>query len=105
MAEITIHHGDTLEIILNYKVNGKSIYKDMCDELEFYFGSICSTLTNGRIVWSDDYDSYMVNITQEESFNLPDIIAYQLRVKMNNKVGGSKLSFLRLDDTISERIL
>lgn len=105
MADITIRHGDTLDIVLGYKVNGEAIYEGSCEELEFYFGGNRFLLTDGTIVWSVADAAYMVSMTQEETFALPDIVQYQLRVKKGGKVGSSDISYLNVDDSISREVL
>ena len=102
---IKVRHGNTLDILLDYTVDGEAITEGSCDELEFTFGESRYTLTGGGIVWSAYDSAYMVSLTQEETFALPDVVKYQLRVKKGNKVGGSDISYLNVDDSLSQEVL
>ena len=105
MANIKIRYGNTADIVLLYLVNGQSITEGMCDEMEFYFGGNRYTLTGGEITWSLTDNAYMVSLTQEETFALPSICKYQLRVKIGEKVGGSDVEEIKIGDTISKEVL
>lgn len=105
MANITIRHGDSLDIVLGYTVNGETIYEGDCEELEFYFGGNRYTLTGGTITWSATDSAYMISLSQEDTFSLPDIVAYQLRVKKDEKVGASEIELINIGKVISQEVL
>lgn len=100
-----VRHGDTLDIILLYTVNGEPITEGSVDELEFTFGKNSYTLSGGRIYWNDAEQHYAVSLSQEETFALPNTVEYQLRVKKDDEVGGSEIEYLKIHGTISKKVL
>lgn len=100
-----VKHGNTLRLILGYFVNGKPITEGMCEEMEFSIGSLKFYLSQDDIVWSALDNGYEVRMTQEQTFGFPDVVPYQLRVKVDGEVGGSDVEYLDIGQTISQEVL
>ena len=100
-----MNKGDTISFILDYTLNGEPLEKDAYDVIEFAIGEKIFKTTDNKIVWDDEKGKYVINLTQEESFELPNIVKHQIRIKTNGEVVSSPIETLRLGNTISKEIL
>lgn len=113
-----MNRGDTVCLMLNYKINGQDLVRDAYDEIELQINNESSSkaikklLSNGGIKWSTiDYSGgtftgYVVNLTQEETFKLATgQSTVQLRIKLNGQVGSSENSTFDLGAVLSTKVL
>ena len=113
-----MNRGDTIDLMLNYQLNGEDLKEGAYDEIELQINNESSSkaikklLSNGGIVWKTvTYDGgtftgYVVELDQNETFSLnagPSTV--QLRIKMNNEVGSSENSTFTLGNVLSKKIL
>lgn len=97
--------GDTINIYLNYTLDGSPILEGDLDEIEFTMGSHRYTLTEGDIVWDDNAQLYMVKMPQEDTFDLKSTTRYQLRVRKDNDVGSTDVEESELGDVLSKVVI
>lgn len=97
--------GDTINIYLNYTLDGNPILEGDLDEIEFTMGSHRYTLTDGDIVWDDNAQLYMVKMPQEDTFDLKSTTRYQLRVRKDNDVGSTDVEESELGDVLSKVVI
>lgn len=95
--------GDTINIYLNYTLNGQPIAEGDLDEIEFTIGSHRYTLTGGDIVW--DGNLYMVKMPQADTFDLKSTTMYQLRVRSGSDVGSTEVKESELGDVLSKVVI
>lgn len=100
-----MNKGDTITIILDYNLDGNPLQKDAYDEIEFTIGEQVYTLSNGKITWNEEEGKYLIDLSQEETFNLPNIVKYQVRIKYSGDVTSSDVETLRIGNTISKVVL
>lgn len=97
--------GDTINIYLNYTLDGNPILEGDLDEIEFTIGSNRYTLTGGDIVWDDNASLYMVKMPQQDTFNLKSTTRYQLRVRQGDDVGSTDVEEADLGDVLSKVVI
>jgi hypothetical protein len=97
--------GDTINIYLNYTLDGNPILEGDLDEIEFTMGSHRYTLTDGDIVWDDNAQLYMIKMPQEDTFDLKSTTRYQLRVRKDNDVGSTDVEESELGDVLSKVVI
>lgn len=97
--------GDTINIYLNYTLDGDPITEGSLDEIEFTIGSHRYTLTGGEIVWDDNASLYMVKMPQEDTFSLKSTTRYQLRVRQGDDVGSTDVEEADLGDVLSKVVI
>lgn len=100
-----VNHGDTIYIELNYTVNGLPLNEYTWDDIEFMFGSLRFSLTGNTVAYDETDHCYYVFITQQQTFSLPDIIEYQLRLYKDNEVISTKVQRMPLGKVLSTTVL
>ncbi|MBQ6679562.1 MAG: hypothetical protein IJM76_06015 [Lachnospiraceae bacterium] len=100
-----IYHGDAVVVRLGYLVNGQEMREGEYDELEFSFGDLRFTLSGGDITWNQELGAYCVFLTQTQTFGLGDVAPYQLRVKVGDLVGASKMRYKKIGKVKSDQVL
>ena len=109
--------GDTICLMLNYKINGEDLVEDDYEEIELQINkqgkdkAIKKLLSKGEITWEtvqtegDSFTGYVVHLTQEETFNLGAYLQCQIRIKKDGEVGASDTSEINLGDVLSTQVL
>lgn len=97
--------GDTLEVLLDFTVDGIPLEEYGADEIEFCMGQYRYTLSGGDIELDPQSGKYSVLINQEQTFNMDYITAYQVRVLKNDRVGSLDIQKIPLGDTLSTTVL
>lgn len=100
-----MNRGDTVQILLQYTVEGEAIQEGEFDEIEFSIGSKRFTLTDGDIVWDSEQEAYTIQLSQEDTIALPGVQKYQVRFKKDGKVISSDIDTVEFGKSISEEIL
>lgn len=116
-----MNRGDTVTLMLNYKVNGRNLVQGAYQEIELQINnessskSIKKLLSDGGINWetvtyvtdgaSGRFTGYVVHLSQDETFLLNGEVTCQLRVKMNNEVGSSDESGFDLGSSLSSTVI
>lgn len=104
-----MNKGDSLDIMLNFTVNGAPLEKDAYDELELQLGiqnewaSVKLLMSEGRIEFDDELGKYVAHLKQKETFQLPSLLKYQLRVRIGDDVASSDVRTLNLGDALSRK--
>lgn len=118
----TINRGDTGYVMLNYTLNGDPLEQGAYQEIELQFNtqgaarSIKKLLSKGDIEWGTltyieetiekTFTGYFCHLTQEETFLLKDgDVDVQVRIMLNDEVGSSDISPMRLGDALSKKVL
>lgn len=99
------NQGDTLDIILDYTINGDPLTEGMCDEIEVSIGDKQYTLTDGDIVWDSELEKYTLFVDQEDTLALQGITEYQVRFKIGTKVASVPISKLLIGNSISTQVI
>lgn len=100
------NRGDTMELILDYVVDGIPLEEYEPAEIEFSIGPKRYTLTDGDITIDEDTGKYMVFVSQEDTFAMSNnVTEYQLRVKKGIEVGSESIQRIPIGRTISKEIL
>ena len=107
--------GDTLSFTLDFLIDGQDpLEKDAYHEMELQLNeeggsrkNIKLLLSTGQIQWDDDLGKYVVSLSQEETFRLPNRMAYQLRIldEVSEEVYSSQIGHFCLGDVLSKKIL
>ncbi len=103
--EYEIRRGQTALIRLEYTVNEEPLADFTADELEFTFGAEKYYLSDGGIYFNDEEQAYCVFITQEQSFALPLVVSYQLRILKDGEVAPSDIEYMSIGDSLSDVVL
>ena len=96
-----MNSGDTIEILLNYTIDGQPIRQGDFDEIEFSIGTMRYTLTGGDIVWDSEQNAYIVNLPQKDTLALAGTNPYQTRLKKDGKVVSSGIKIIKIGESIS----
>ena len=106
--------GSTLNLILDFTFDDEPLYEDQFVEMELQLNeesgckkSVKLLLSEGGIRWSEDEGKYVAYLTQEDTIDLPDIIAYQLRAmeEDSNEVYTWPIGHFSMDGILSKKIL
>ena len=97
--------GDTIDVLLNYTIDGNPIMEGDLDEIEFMMGTHRYTLSGGQIVWDSNTSLYKILIPQEDSFDLKSVTRYQLRIKQGVRVKSTDVEEAELGEVISRSVL
>lgn len=107
-----MNNGDTLDIIINYKLDGEDFEKDQFKEIELQFENQYDTskyvkllLSKGDITWNEELGKYVTALTQQQSFRLSPICNYQLRVMVDDIVVSSEIGEMEVGPALSRRVL
>lgn len=108
-----MNKGDTLDITLNYQVNGEDITEDMFDEVELQLefeknsNQIKLLKSEGGITWDDSIKKYVTHLTQSDTFKFSQVgkVRYQLRVLEEGNVYSSEIGSFEIGDVLSRKIL
>lgn len=100
-----MNRGDTVQILLQYTVEGEAIQEGEFDEIEFSIGSKRFTLTDGGIVWDSEQAAYTIALSQEDTIALPGVQPYQIRFKKDDTVISSDIDTVEFGNSISKVIL
>ena len=97
------NQGDTIHLILDYKVNDTPLEQANPDEIEVYIGDHRYTLTDGDIVIEGG--KYGIDLSQEDTFAIQRGAAFQLRVKIGSEVGSTTIEWIPIGKAISKEVL
>lgn len=98
-----MNKGDALILELDFTVNGEALQEGEWDDIELVLGSHSYTLSNGDIYW--DGETYVVFLSQEDSFQLKFTNMYQLRLLKDGFVISSKPIRMKVGGCLSRVIL
>lgn len=98
-----MNKGDALLLELDFNVNGEALQEGEWDDIELVLGSHSYTLSNGDIYW--DGETYVVFLSQEDSFKLNFTNMYQLRLLKDGFVISSKAMKMKVGGCLSRVIL
>ena len=104
MANIA-NKGDTIDILLNYTVDGETITEGYLDEIEFTIGSHQYTISNGGVVWDANAQMYKVKLHQDETFDLKQTTRWQLRVRKGTDVCSTDVAEVDLGEVLSRTVI
>ncbi len=105
MSNLRNNQGDTLDITLDYTINGEPLTNGLCDEIEVSIGNKQYTLTNGDIVWNSELEKYTLFVGQEDTFALGRIAPYQVRFRIGTKVASVPICKLIIGGSISTQVI
>lgn len=105
MANTHSNQGDTLDITLDYTINGEPITEGLCDEIEVSIGNKQYTLTHNDIVWDNELEKYTLFVGQADTFALGKITEYQVRFKLGTKVVSVPIRKLIIGGSISTKVI
>ena len=107
--------GDTISFTLDFLIDGKTpLEKDAYHEMELQLNEEGGTRKNiklllsaGQIQWDDDLGKYVVSLTQDQTFMLPNRMEYQLRIldEESEEIYSSKIGYFCLGDVLSKTVL
>lgn len=110
--------GDTLQLTLNYTLNGNALEKDAYDDMELQLNSQSGSnsvkllLSNGDIGYDESSSKYKAFLSQAQTFKLKQSelnedseIEYQLRILIGTKVISSGVSTFTLGPVLSKKVL
>ena len=97
------NQGDTIHLILDYKVNDTPLEQANPSEIEVYIGDNRYTLTDGDIVIEGG--KYGIDLSQEDTFAIKRGAAFQLRVKIGSEVGSTTIEWIPIGKAISKEVL
>lgn len=113
-----MNKGDTLQITLNYTINGTPLEKDAYDDIELQLNSQSGTnsvkllLSAGDISYDDSTSKYKTFLSQSQTFKLKQSalnetsdIEYQLRILIGTKVISSSVGTFTLGPVLSKKVL
>lgn len=110
-----MNKGDTISFTLDFLIDGKDpLEKDAYYEMELQLNEEGGTTKNikllystGQIAWDDDLSKYVVSLTQEDTFKLPNRMAYQLRIldEESEEIYSSQIGHFCLGDVLSKTVL
>lgn len=99
------NRGDTLDITLNYTINGQPIEQGQFSEIEVYIGENRYTLTGNDIEWDSEQNAYVLFVDQEDSFKLTNKTEYQVRFKIGTRVISSNVKYMAIGKTLSNTVI
>ena len=107
-----MNKGDTIRLILDYSINEDPITEGQFDDLELQlnkdaFGKfhLKKLLSQNDITWDAELGKYVCHLSQEETFNLPNVVEYQLRCYDDGSVVSSRIDRFFIGDTLSKEVL
>lgn len=110
-----MNKGDTISFTLDFLIDGEQpLEKNAYHEMELQLNEEGGTRKNikllystGDIQWDDDLEKYVVSLTQEQTFMLPNKMEYQLRIldEESNEIYSSQIGRFCLGDALSKMIL
>ena len=110
-----MNKGDTISLVLDFLIDNKDpLEKDAYHEMELQLNeeggtrkSIKLLLSTGDIEWDDELGKYVVSLTQEQTFKLPNNMEYQLRIldELSEEVYSSCIGHFCLGDVLSKKVL
>lgn len=107
-----MNKGDTLDIVIDYTIDGEAFAKDQFQEIELQFENqydsskyVKLLLSNGDITWDEEAGKYVTALTQEQTFRLSPVCNYQLRVMAGDIVVSSEIGSMTMGDTLSRKVL
>lgn len=96
-----MNKGDTVNVILDFTLDGEPIKPGDFDEIEFTFGNKQYTLTDGGVTFDAEEDVFKVFVSQADSLALPDVFEYQARFRKGIEVYSMKAQKGALGKTLS----
>lgn len=107
-----MNNGDTLDIIIDYQIDGEPFEEGQFQEIELQFENqydsskyVKLLLSAGDITWDSDLGKYTTKLTQEQSFRLSPSCSYQLRVMLDDVVVSSEIGEMDVGPTLSRKVL
>lgn len=110
--------GDTLQLTLNYTINGTPLEKDAYDEIELQLNSqtnrnsVKLLMSEGDIGYDVSTSKYVVFLSQAQTFKLKQNelnedsdIEYQIRILIGTKVISSDIGTFILGPVLSKKVL
>ena len=101
-----MNKGDTIDITLDYTIDGTPIEDAALDEIEFSIGSKRYTLTNEDFTIDPVTGKYKLFIDQTDAFALGgSSLQYQVRFRKGDVVVSTNIDKLILGGTISSVVI
>lgn len=100
-----MNKGDTVNVILDFTLDGEPIKPGDFDEIEFTFGNKQYTLTDGGVTFDAEEGVFKVFISQADSLALPDVFEYQVRFKKGIDVYSTRTQKAVLGKTLSSTVI
>lgn len=110
-----MNKGDTISFVLDFLIDYDTpLEKDAYSEIELQFNEEDGTrknikllLSENQIQWDDDLEKYVAYLSQEDTFMLPNVVSYQLRIldKDSDEVYSSEIGHIKLGEVLSNTIL
>lgn len=113
-----INKGDTLQLILNYQLNGEDLEKDYFDDIELQLNSQANRnsvkllYSLGELIYDDNLGKYVGYLSQAQTFKLKQNVLnedsdvdYQIRVLLNGTVVSSDVGTFTIGPVLSKKIL
>ena len=97
--------GDTLPILINYKIDGTPIEEANLDEIEFTLGNAHYTLTDNDISLDAETGKYCLCLSQETTLELNNISPFHIRFKKGTAVASTDIDFIIIGDSLSTEVL
>lgn len=105
MACSNYNNGDTLQLLLDYTVNGDPLEEYEPDEIEFCIGDNRFLLSDGTVSIDEATGKYSVSVSQSESFLLSALTWYQIRIRKGTEVISSGMDKLNIGPSISDEVV
>lgn len=98
--------GNTYNLKIQLKDDeGNVVDNTLVSEIQFIFGSVEKSYPT-NVTYDDVSESYVLSLTQAETFSLLNTISYQVRVKFtDDSVKGSIPTRASVIDSLTEEIL
>ena len=106
---VVIKQGDAYGIPLEIQLNGAALHADDVEQVEVYVGDTIRKLYPGQITYNDALGSFIVPVTQDETFELPEGETIRVDVRVQFP-GGMVIGVIdelkaKVADAISEEVL
>ncbi len=105
MPDILCRRGDTVDITLNFAVDGQTVTEGMLDEIQYTLGEKDYLLSRGEVYWDDNSGMYHVFIPQADTFALKLTTIQQIRIRMGTTVGSTDQLEVEIGDTKTRRVI
>lgn len=100
-----MNKGDTLQIILDYMIDGTPIEEMDLDEIEFTIGAKSFKLTDDDITVDEGTGKYVLQLDQEDTFSLGGTADYQVRFRKGEKVTSTDIAEIKFGRSLSTEVI
>lgn len=103
--------GDSFKLYINYTIDDVPLPECNLEDLEVQFNehdtknALNFKLSDGSILLDEEIGVYYIHMKQEDTFKLPLISKYQLRIYIDGDVISNDVSMFRLGDVLSDEVL